>query len=198
MVINPHSSRGREPPFASILQASGFQTLPCCCPHTCIPRSRTSARGGFIGAGLTDSRGSHRSGSALHQPRAPLLGSLPSVAWALGLARGTRFAPACGSGAWVPIGIISLRWLKYSTTPRVCQHFFQKNKKNFFQKSVDIRSGMWYYNPARGRDADPNSPDGSLTESRARGRLVGKYNPSSELIPAKHSAQTLKKVWMNA
>lgn len=49
----------RVPPFALILPASGFQALPCCCLHIYIPQSRTSACGGFIGNGLTDSHGSH-------------------------------------------------------------------------------------------------------------------------------------------
>ena len=55
----------RVPPFALILPASGFQALPCCCLHIYIPQSRTSACGGFIGRGLTDSRGSHPLGLCL-------------------------------------------------------------------------------------------------------------------------------------
>ena len=47
--------------FTLILPASGSQARPCCCLHIYIPRSRTSARGGLIGSGLTDSRGSHLS-----------------------------------------------------------------------------------------------------------------------------------------
>ena len=41
-------------------------------------------------------------------------------------------------------------------------HFsaLKHKSKNFFQKMLDIRSGLWYYNLARGREANPNSPEG--------------------------------------